>query len=289
MRCNFRQEMVFYLKFPISVLVILLLLVLPLHINEGEPSYRQAHAFVGKLILKGVKLEAKLILKTWLKGVAKKEGKRVALAAVKSLKALPQDPAFRLSIKTALSGGSYVQVAALTTQRAGQLAVTGAKEQWQEDKQILAENPQIVAHSLGQFTGNRVEGKWNNLDDKLTCGSNNKDIELKALDTDTPHGEHHYDIADTPNDKLLTGRSLLQRALLKGMMRNSTFQNTQEAQKTAAIYSRLACVGGKSRKITSFMGGIAIKRKDEFNKLQDIRSETTQFMNKLDQWVKIQL
>ncbi|MDQ6962820.1 MAG: hypothetical protein Q9M28_09915 [Mariprofundaceae bacterium] len=277
------------MKWIVSVLLVCLLLALPFQLKEGKPSHRQAHAFMGKLVLKAVKFETKLILKNWLKGVAKKEGKRVALSALKSLKALPMDANFRLAVVAALAGGNYAQAIGMTGQRAGQLATAGARNQWEADKKRLSDHPEIAFQSFGQSAGDTVEDQWNHANDKVTCGQNNKDIELKAVDSLAPHEKQHYTITNKPNDKLLTGRALLQRTLFEGMMRNSSFQNAQQAQKTANLYSRLACLGGKSRKVIAFMGGMALHGKKNVTQLENIRAKTFQFMSKVDQWAQKKL
>jgi len=265
------------------------MLVLPLSIDEGEPSYSQAHAFIGKLIMKGIKFETKLILKNWLKGVAKKEGKRVALAAVKSLKALPNDKNFRLAVVAALAGGNYAQAASFTKQRSLGLMKSDARDQWEADKKKLSENPGIAFQSFGQSSGDTVEGQWNDKDDKYTCGENNVNVELQAVNPNDPNGQQQYMLAKTPNEKLLTGRALLQRVMFQSMMRNSSFQSQKQAKNTAGLYSRLACFGGKSRKVTAFIGGIALHGKDKMTKLENVRGKTTQFMNKIDQWAQKKL
>jgi len=277
------------MKYFIIIFISFAMLVLPLSIDEGEPSYSQAHAFIGKLIMKGIKFETKLILKNWLKGVAKKEGKRVALAAVKSLKALPNDKNFRLAVVAALAGGNYAQAASFTKQRSVGLMKTGARDQWEADKEKLSENPGIAFQSFGQSAGDTVEGQWNDKDDKYTCGENNVDVELQAVNPNDPNGQQQYMLAKTPNEKLLTGRALLQRVMFQSMMRNSSFQSQQQAKNTAGLYSRLACFGGKSRKVTAFIGGIALHGKDKMTKLENVRGKTTQFMNKIDQWAQKKL
>ena len=261
------------------------MVMLPLSVDKGELSYPQAHAFLGKLLLWGVKHEAKLVVKNWLKGVAKKEGKHVALAAVKSLKALPNDKAFRLTVIAALAGGNYAQAAAFTKQRSVELMKAGANDQWKADKQNLAEHPEIAFQSFAQSAGDTVEGQWNHADDMITCGHGNVDISLQ----EDMNGQRYYSLADSPNDKLLTGRALLQRALYKSLMRNASFQSPEQARSRAAFYSHLACMGGKSRKVTAFMGGIAMQGKTGFTKLQDVRVKSLQFMDKMSLWAEKKL
>lgn len=278
-----------FVKWMSAASILMLLIVFPLQVKEGRLFYPQAHALVGKLIMKGIKFETKLILKSWLKGVAKKEGKRVALAAVKSLKALPNDKNFRLALVAALAGGNYAQAAAFTKQRSVGLMKAGARDQWEADKKNLSEHPEIAFQSFGQSAGDTIEGQWNDKDDKYTCGENNVDIELQAVSSNDPNGQQQYTVARTPNEKLLTGRALLQRTLFQSMMRNSSFQNQQQARNTAGLYSRLACFGGKSRKVTAFIGGIALHGKDKMTKLENVRGKTTQFMSKIDQWAQDKL
>jgi len=278
-----------FVKWMSGASILMLLIVSPLQIKEGKPSYPQAHALIGKLIMKGIKFETKLMLKNWLKGVAKKEGKRVALAAVKSLKALPNDKNFRLALVATLAGGNYAQAAAFTKQRSVGLMKAGARDQWEADKKNLSEHPEIAFQSFDQSVGDTVEGQWNNIDDKYTCGENNVDVELQAVNPNAPNGQQQYVVAKTPNEKLLTGRALLQRTLFLSLMRNSSFQNQQQARDSAGWYSRLACFGGKSRKVTAFIGGIALKGKDKMTKLENVRGKTTQFMNRIDQWAKSKL
>jgi len=267
----------------------MLLLISPLQVKERKLSYPQAQAFAGKVILWAVKHEAKKMIGDWLKGVAKAEGKRVALAAVKSLKALPNDKNFRLAVVAALAGGNYAQAADFTKQRSVGLMRAGAHNQWQRDKQLLADHPEVAFQSFGRSAGDTVEGQWNTADDVVTCGNGNVDVALQALDKATPYGEQRYTIAAAPHDNLLTGRALLQRALLRSMMRNSAFQSRQQAQQASRVYSHLACVGGKSRKVTAFLGGIALHGRAGMLKLKDVRNKSVHFMKKLNQWTERKL
>jgi len=273
----------------LGTLLVCMGVVSPSGISDWEPTYPEAHALIGKLILKGVKFEARLILKNWLKGIAKREGKRVAMAAVKSLKALPRDADFRMAVTTALAGGSYAQAADLIGRRTVYLMRNGARSQWQADKQYLDEHPEIIRQSLRQASGDTIERQWNDMDDQYTCGKNNVDIELQAVNQSHSNQLLRYTASNTPNEKLLTGRAFLQRAIFNGLIRNSSFQNKQQAQATAAMYSRLACFIGKSRKITAFMGGLALHGKAGLPKLENIRDKSMRFMEEIDRWAQRKL
>jgi len=263
--------------------------MLPLSFDEGQPSYSQAHALVGKVILWAVKHEAKKMIGDWLKGVAKAEGKRVALAAVKSLKALPNDKNFRLAVIAALAGGNYAQAANFTKQRSVDLMKAGAKNQWEDDKQNLSDHPEIAFQSFGRSAGETVEEQWNTADDIVTCGKHNIDITSKPLHANDPYWQQLYTVADKPDDNLLTGRALLQRILFKSMMRNTSFQSPERAQRGAEFYSHLACVSGKSRKVTAFLGGIALHGKAGMAKVKNIQAKSLQFMNQMDRWAEKKL
>ncbi len=283
------------MKLTVSVVLICLLMLLPVQFKQGQLVYPQAEALVGrlmlrKLMLKAVKFEADLILKSWLKSVTRKEGKRVAFAALKSLKTLPQDDNFRLALITALAGGSYYQALSLTQQRSLGLMKSGSQKQWQADKQRLATHPELALQSFSQSAGDTVEAQWNDVDDQLSCGANNKDIAFQKVQMDGDNNnQYHYVINDTPNETLLTGRALLQRLLLKNLMKNSQFKDPQQAQKTARFYAHLACISGRSRKVIAFIGGIAVHGKEKLMKLQDIRNESLLFMDKINQWAQQKL
>ncbi len=269
------------------------MILLPFSFDKGKLSYSYAHAFwVGKAVSWVVKKEAEIIFKSWLKGVAKQEGKRVAQAAMKSLYTLPNDETFRLAVVAALSGGNYGQAANFATQRSAKLMKEGAGKQWKQDKQNLAEHPEMAAQSFVSSAGNTVEGqlsgvsdavesRWNTADDVITCGKGNVDIELKQ----GPRGRKYYAVTESPNDKLLTGRALLQRLLYKSMMRNSSFHSPEKAQQGSKFYSHLACIGGKSRKVTAFIGGIAIQNKAGFTSLKNVQAKSLKFMDKMSHWV----
>jgi len=265
------------------------MLMLPLSFYEGEPSFTQAHAVVGKLVLWAAKHEAKAMVKNWLKDVAKAEGKRVALAAIKSLKALPNDQLFRRSVVAALAGGNYAQATAFAKARSVSLMKAGARDQWQADNRRLSEHPELMFQSFARSAGDTVEGQWNSVDDVVTCGRNNVDIQLQALNPSRPGGERHYTIADSPNDNLLTGRALLQRAMFKSMLRNSAYRSPQQARAASSFYAHLACVGGKSRKVTAFIGGIALHGKGALTRLKDVRGKSLQFMGKMNRWAEKKL
>jgi len=269
--------------------VLMLLTFIPFQVEQGKPSYPRAHALVGKMILWAVKHEAKKMIGDWLKTVAKAEGKRVALAAVKSLKALPNDQNFRLAVIAALAGGNYAQAADFTKRRSVGLMKAGARDQWETDKQKLSDHPEIAFQSFGRSAGETVEGQWNTADDIVTCGKNNIDITSQSLHANDPYGEQRYTVADMPHDNLLTGRALLQRILFKSMMRNTSFQSPERAERGAEFYSHLACVGGKSRKVTAFLGGLALHGKAGMIKLKDAQVKSLQFMDKMDRWAKKKL
>jgi len=267
-----------------AILATVLLLIAPLQYKEGALSYQQAEAFFGRIALGLVKAEVGIILKNWLKTVSKNEGKRVALAAVKALKELPKDADFRLAVMTALVGGSYGQAAMLTQQRAGKLAITGAKNQWKTDLKRLDEHPELFRNSFGQSAADTVEDQWNEQDDKLTCGAGNVDIEFKQVEGEAEAGRHKFTAIRTPDEELLTGRAMLQRLIFNRMMKNSNFQNSQKAAEAARVYSRLACFGGKSRKATAFMGGLAVNGKSHLSKFKDVREKSLHFMQKIHAW-----
>jgi len=265
--------------------VFLCLAVLPFHFEKGELQHSRAHAFMGKFAINAVKVEAGLFLKGWVKMVAKKEGKSVALAALRSLKALPSDSKFRLAVLAALAGGNYALAAEITGNKATQVAVDAADEQWDNDVQALKDNPNLAYQSLVGHTGThveeRLEDQWNPLDDTLTCGANNKDFEFKTIEDKTS-----FIIKDEPNDSLLEGQALLQRLFFEGMMRNATFENQADAQNKAHLFSRLACTVGSSRKVTSFLGGMSLKGKDTLDAVVDVRGKSEEWLGKMELWAE---
>ena len=72
-------------------------------------------------------------------------------------------------------------------------------------------------------------------------------------------------------------------------MHNSSFQSPEQAHIGAKFYSHLACLSGKSRKMTAFIGGIAIQGKTGFTNLKDMRTKSLKFMDKMTYWVDKQL
>ncbi|MDQ7003709.1 MAG: hypothetical protein Q9N67_01760 [Ghiorsea sp.] len=212
------------------------------------------------------------------------------MAALKSVKTLPEDPKFRLAVVSALAGGNYGQAMAMTGREAGDVASAAASAHLSEDLQAVNENPNLVFQDFSAHAKESVEGQlaspatavkeeWNTWDDALTCGAKNKDFALTA----SPSGKR-FIIVDSPNDDLLMGTALLQRLLFKTMLKNSTFENESDAQKRAHLLARLACVGGKSRKITSFMGGLALKGKANKQKIFDMRETTRLWSKNIEGW-----
>lgn len=245
----------------------------PQQISFDGIKYKEASAFLLKAGIALVSNKTKFLVKKWLKSVAKREGKQVALAGAKALTKLPGDPIFQTAIVVALTGKDFTEAGNIIAQT----AKSGAQSQWSEDKKRLAQNPNIIAEDFENHVASEVSSTWNDVDDELTCGSRNIDIGRDES------GEFY--VANSTNETLLEGRAMLQRALFIRMMSHSNFTNESDAQLAANRYASAACKIGASRKAIAFLGGLALNKGEIYNST----TKAMETMNEVYGWAQEKL
>lgn len=235
------------LKVSAISVVVMVGVMAPNHYSQGL-SYKPAHGFI---IKKAGGLAYNLAVKTikrWLLYVSAKEGARVALSSLKAMGALHKDPLFRASVLAALAGESNAEAKTIALD----VAKSSAKAQFKADKQSVINDKSLIIDDFKKFSGSTVEEGWNDVDDRLTCGKRNVNIEFQE--------GQGYRVVEDKNEELLEGRALMQRTFYTRMMANSTFTSDEEALAAAERYSNKACLLGKSGKIMALIGGFTVHK-----------------------------